>query len=108
MTDKPDRDRFDIEDAPGPRDDQPEDKTPESLGIAWGFVISLLSASMVAIFIFQNNETIPVRFLWLDFSVSLWLVIMAVVLFTLIADQLVSLSWRRRKREKIARKAARS
>lgn len=105
MTDQSGNDGFERNDnADAPVDDL-KAGAPQSLGVAWGFIAFLFLAAVVAIFIFQNNEAIPVRFLWYDFSLNLWIVVMGIVLFTLIADQVVSLFWRRRQRKKIAAKA---
>lgn len=76
----------------------------ERLGIAWGFVLFLLFASLLAVFIVQNTEEIVVEFLWVDVTVSVWIVIMVAVLLTLVFDQLISMSWRRRRRRDIRRK----
>ncbi len=105
MSDQPGNDGFEQKYNPDAPIDELKPNPPQSLGVAWGFVAFLIFAAVVAIFIFQNNEAIPVRFLWYDFSLNLWIVVMGIVLFTLIADQVVSLFWRRRKRKKIAAKA---
>ncbi|HEY5890010.1 MAG TPA: hypothetical protein VIW94_04850 [Acidimicrobiia bacterium] len=107
MTDQPEKDGFTQGDPDAPIDEL-EPNPPQTLGVAWGFVAFLIFAAVAAIFIFQNNEAIPVRYLWYDFSVDLWVVVMGIVLFTLIADQVVSLLWRRRKRKKIAAKAVKN
>lgn len=105
MSDQPDNDGFEQSDNTDAPLDELKPNPPQSLGVAWGFVAFLLFAAVVAIFIFQNNEAIPVRFLWFNLSLDLWIVVMGIVLFTLIADQVVSLFWRRRKRKRIAAKA---
>lgn len=78
---------------------------PERLGIAWGFVVILILVAIAAVFIIQNNEPISVQFLTMSFELNLWVLVMSVVLVTLLADQAISLGWRRRKRRKIAEKA---
>ncbi len=108
MSDRQDSDGFTEGDTPDASIEELDPNPPQTLGVAWGFVAFLIFAAVAAIFVFQNNEAIPVRYLWYDFSVDLWVVVMGIVLFTLIADQVVSLFWRRRKRKKIAAKALKS
>jgi uncharacterized integral membrane protein len=105
MSDRPDSDGFELSDNPEAPIEELKPEPPQTLGVAWGFVAFLFLAALVAIFISQNNEAIPVQFLWFEFSLNLWIVVLGIVLLTLIADQLLSLSWRRRKRKKIAAKA---
>ena len=70
----------------------------ETVGIAWGFVAFLVFATLIAVFIIQNIEPTQVTFLWLEFETSLGFVITITILFTLVADQVVSFFYRRRKR----------
>ena len=105
MNDQPGSDGFSQGDATDAPIEELDPNPPQTLGVAWGFVAFLIFAAVGAIFIFQNNEAIPVRFLWFDLSLDLWVVVMGIVLFTLIADQVVSLFWRRRRRRKIAARA---
>jgi uncharacterized integral membrane protein len=85
--------------------DGPQAAAPEKLGIAWGFVAVLVLALVVAIFVFQNDNPIGVQFLSWNFGLYLWEMVIAIVLITIVADQVVSLNWRSRKRRKMAARA---
>lgn len=76
-----------------PRSDAP-------LGIAWGFVAFLLGAALLAIFVVQNTDETRIQFLFWDITMSAGVIIMLVVLFTLMFDQLISFLYRRSKRKK--------
>lgn len=109
MTDFPDQDADQFEephpDTVSVENIGEQDSIPETTGIAWGFVAVLLLAILVAIFIVQNDEPMAVEFLWFDFQMSIWVVILAVVLITMIADQVISLFYRRRKRRNLAERS---
>lgn len=106
MSDKPGQDPGDFdgwEPVDVPQAEEPDSeisKDPdERTGIAWGFVAVLILATLVAVFIVQNNEPIAVEFFWFDFAMSIWIVVLAIVLITLIVDQVISLFYRRRRRQ---------
>jgi uncharacterized integral membrane protein len=101
MTDEP-RDGFeDLE----PEDEAtPFPRTEESLDIAWGFIVLLVFAALLAIFIVQNTEDVRVEFLFWDITLSVGVIIVVVALVTLTFDQLVSLLYRRRKRKERTRR----
>ncbi len=77
----------------------------DTSGIAWGFVAFLLGAVLLAIFVVQNTNEVVVEFLAWDFSMSIGVVIMVVVLVTLTFDQVISLAYRRSKRKKRIRRS---
>jgi uncharacterized integral membrane protein len=99
MTDDRPPDEFEGSEEGEPSFDAGPPARPESTGIAWGFVAVLILALLVAVFIVQNDEPIGVEFLWFDFEMSIWIVVLAVILITLVADQVISLFYRRRKRK---------
>ena len=70
----------------------------DTTGIAWGFVAFLVFATLLAIFIIQNNEQVTVRFLWITIEMTVGIIMTLTVLITLMGDQLVSFLYRRRKR----------
>lgn len=75
------------------RSTEPDERT----GTPWGLVAVLILATLVVVFIVQNNEPLGVEFLGVDLEISIWIVILAAVLITLINDQVISLFYRRRK-----------
>lgn len=74
----------------------------QSSGIAWGFVAFVVFVALLAIFIFQNADSVTIELLWLQLDLSLWMVVIAIVLLTLIFDQIISFFYRRRKRKGLA------
>jgi uncharacterized integral membrane protein len=63
-----------------------------------GMVVAGLIVIGVAIFVAQNTEDIEFEFLWLNFSMPLWLVLVIVFLLGAVVGQ--SLLWLRRRRRR--------
>ena len=75
-----------------------------------GFRIGLVTGAVVtvaiAIFIIQNAERTDLQYLWLDFSMPLWIGLLASFAAGLLAGPLLASTWRRHRRAKRERKAA--
>jgi uncharacterized integral membrane protein len=74
-------------------------KEKEGFAIGGGTIGFLLIAAAIVIFIVQNTNDVSVDFLFLDGEWPLWLVVVAVVVLTLIAERLGLWIWRRRKKD---------
>jgi uncharacterized integral membrane protein len=71
----------------------------ESVDIAWGLVAFIGFLALLTVFVVQNGSTVSVEFLWLNIRMRLWVLLLVTVLLTLTFDQVVSLLYRRRKRQ---------
>jgi uncharacterized integral membrane protein len=74
--------------------------------IAWGLVAFLAFLALLATFAIQNSGPVAVEFLWFDFQLRVWVLLLSTVLLTVTFDQLVSLLYRRRKRQAKRARAA--
>ena len=80
----------------GPGGPMPEVKTRPNLALIAGLIIAALSL----VFFLQNGEKVAIDFLFVEKTTTIrWSILMAVVLGILL-DRLVSIWWRRRKRNK--------
>jgi uncharacterized integral membrane protein len=95
----------------GPGDGSPPEpvaKAAERQGIGW-FVVGAVVAAALVTFGFQNTQSVPLRFLWFDGSVPLWIAMGAAAIGAVVV--LVALlggaARKRRRQRKRAAKAAR-
>lgn len=73
---------------------------PTSAGIAWGAIMLLLVIAAVVIFAVQNTDAVPVRFLWMEGTFSLAIVILIAVGAIVVLTELVGISYRERRRRR--------
>lgn len=97
-------DRFELtepEDLPAPTTTTPGDA---STGLAWGVIFSLVGIALVAVFILQNTDPIPVRFLWLAGDFPLSIIILVTLAASVLLTEIAAASYRRRRRRRLAEK----
>jgi uncharacterized integral membrane protein len=105
MTDES-HDPFGFEQEPGPdaveqrSQDTQQQPPPSTAGIAWGAILLLVGIALVVIFAVQNNDIVPVRFLWMEGEFSMAIVILVVVGAVILLSELIGLSYRRRRRRR--------
>ena len=63
-------------------------------------VITLILSTVIVIFIAQNTNDVSVDFLFFNGEWPLWLVVVAVILLTLVAERLGLWIWRRSRQNK--------
>ena len=73
---------------------------PTSAGIAWGAIMLLLVIAAVVIFAVQNTDAVPVRFLWMEGTFSLAIVLLIAVGAIVVLTELVGISYRKRRRRR--------
>lgn len=69
------------------------------VGITAGVVALVVVAALVVAVVAQNTEDVRFELLWWDAVGPLAVVILVTVFVTLVADELVGLVWRRRRRQ---------
>jgi uncharacterized integral membrane protein len=74
-------------------------KEKEGFAIGGGTIAFILIAAAIVIFIAQNTNDVDVDFLFLDGQWPLWIVVVAVVVLTLIAERLGLWVWRRSRKK---------
>ncbi|HSL26727.1 MAG TPA: hypothetical protein VLA54_10635 [Acidimicrobiia bacterium] len=70
-------------------------------GFSWGVALFLLIGLGFVVFAVQNMTDVPVQFLGWDFTVSLPLLLVVIALIAVIADEVVGMVWRRRRRKRL-------
>lgn len=81
-------------------DEQPRERQigPDgSSGPSAALILSGVLAALVVIFVVQNANGVPVKFLWIDQELKLWVVIVGSLVIGALLDRLVTV-WRRRSR----------
>jgi len=58
-------------------------------------ILGGIVAALAVVFVVQNTGDANVKFLWVDFNSSVWLVIILSVALGIIIDRLFSIWWRR-------------
>lgn len=87
----------------GAAEQRPEDvqpPSPTSAGIAWGAILLLLVIAGVVIFAVQNTDAVPVRFLWMEGTFSLAIVLLIAVGAIVVLTELIGISYRKRRRRR--------
>jgi uncharacterized integral membrane protein len=88
-------------DRPESPPERPVEQTKESAaGIAWGSIVFVALLALVVVFTVQNTDQIPVRFLWLEGSFSLALVIIVTAAVAVILAELLGAAYRSRRRRR--------
>ena len=83
---------------------QNSEKTKRDSDFSWSLAIFLLIGLGFVVFAVQNARNVDVKFLTLDFTVSLPLLLVVTALIAVIADEIVGLTRRRRRRQRMAEK----
>jgi uncharacterized integral membrane protein len=104
MTDES-RDTFGFEEEPdsGSADrgsQEREQPPPTTAGIAWGAILLLVGIALLVILAVQNNNTVPVKFLWMEGEFSMAIVILVVVGAVIVLSELIGISYRRGRRRR--------
>lgn len=73
-------------------------------GLSWGLGLFLLFSVLFVVFVVQNANDVPVRFLNWEGNFPLPLILVITALLAVIADEIVGLMRRRRKRRRQAEK----
>ncbi len=81
-------------------------KLTRERGFRIGLVTGALITVAIAIFIIQNAERTDLEYLWLDFSMPLWIGLLAAFAAGSLAGPLFLSTWRRHRRAKQERRAA--
>lgn len=76
---------------------------PSDQRTPWKLIALLVLVILLAFFVFQNGDEVPVNFLWFEGGWPLWLVIGISVLVGVALDRLVTWQWRRARRRRSAR-----
>jgi uncharacterized integral membrane protein len=87
------------EPAPAP---SPPQRSPSDSGISLGLVVFLLFTALFVVFIVQNSESVPIRFLNWEGSFPLPLILVVTALVAVMADELFGVLRRRRRRRRLA------
>jgi uncharacterized integral membrane protein len=80
--------------------DEPEPRSGESTGIAWGAILIMLGIALVVVFTVQNTDPVPVSFLWMEGRFPLAVVLLITIGAVILLTELVGVSYRRRRRRR--------
>jgi uncharacterized integral membrane protein len=85
-----------------PHNEQPAEPVTASRGtdIPWGLAITLLIAIGVVVFAVQNTQTVEIRFLGWERNFPLAVVLLAVVIVSVVLDEVFGALLRRRRRRR--------
>lgn len=83
---------------------QKTDKPKGDSDFSWSLAGFLLIGLGFVVFAVQNARDVDVKFLTFDFTVSLPLLLVVTALIAVIADEIIGLSRRRRRRQRLAEK----
>ena len=73
-------------------------------GVRWGFVVGLVLAVLLVILVFQNTEPVSFQFLVWEIETPLAALLIATAVIAAVADELVGLVVRARRRRRLAEK----
>jgi uncharacterized integral membrane protein len=68
-------------------------------GLVWSLVGGLVAAAVILIFIAQNTHRVALEFLWYDFTTPLAVVVLAVALLAVVADEVAGVMYRNQRRQ---------
>ena len=88
-----------------PPSDQPAEPAPtgdRDLGLSWGLVVFVLASLFIVVFIVQNSDAVPVKFLNWEGQFPLSLIMVVIALLAVIGDEVVGVMRRRRRRRQLA------
>ena len=81
---------------------------PERRGRGPGFAFAFLGAVLFAValiaLVWQNQEPVPLEWLWIETDVPLFVIVLATALIAILLDEFVGLVWRARRRRRLAEK----
>lgn len=73
-------------------------------GLSWGLAIFLVFAVLFVVFVVQNSDNVPVRFLNWEGTFPLPLILVITAILAVVADEIFGLIRRRRRRHLLAEK----
>lgn len=89
-----------------PPSDHPEEPArptgDRDLGLSWGLVVFVLASLFIVVFIVQNSDAVPVKFLNWEGQFPLSLIMVVIALLAVIGDEVVGVMRRRRRRRQLA------
>ena len=88
-----------------PTDPRPSPKLTARTELPFGLVFLLLLALLIVVFAVQNTQSVRIQFLVWEGRFPLAIVIIAVVVATIVLDELLGLVFRRRRRKRAAERA---
>lgn len=81
---------------------------PERRGRGPGFAAAFLALILISValisLVWQNQEAVPLEWLWVSTEVPLFVIVLVTALIAILADELVGLVWRARRRRRLAEK----
>jgi uncharacterized integral membrane protein len=80
----------------------PQAKVSGGSGLSWGVALFLIFALLIVVFVVQNTANVPVKFLSWEGSFPLPLLVVVTALLAIVADEIVGLIRRRRRRTRLA------
>ncbi|MDP3984000.1 MAG: LapA family protein [Acidimicrobiia bacterium] len=73
-------------------------------GLSWGVAVFLLFSLLFVVFVVQNSNDVPVRFVNWEGTFPLPLILVVTALLAVVADEVFGLLRRRRRRRRLAEK----
>ena len=67
-------------------------------GVSWGLLVTAIGLSLVVIFAVQNTADVPVKFLWMESTFPLSIVILATAVAAMVFSGAFGSLYRRRRR----------
>lgn len=84
---------------------QPEQQPPiPTAGFPWGGLVAALGIALVVVFAVQNNEVVPIQFLWIEGEFPLSIVILITALTASLITAIGGIFYRRRRLRRRAEK----
>jgi uncharacterized integral membrane protein len=77
-------------------------KSTGGSSVSWGVAVFLLFALIIVVFVVQNTANVPVKFLSWEGSFPLPLLVVVTALLAIVADEIVGVIRRRRRRTRLA------
>ena len=82
----------------------PPDRRGRGPGFAFAFVGAVLFAVALIALVWQNQEPVPLEWLWIETEVPLFVIVLVTALIAILLDEFVGLIWRTRRRRRLAEK----
>lgn len=83
------------------------ERTPPSgrgPGFAIAFVLFVVATVALVVLVWQNQDPVPLRWLWIETEVPLFVIVLVTALVAGLLDELVGFVWRARRRRRLAEK----
>lgn len=82
----------------------PPDRRGRGPGFAFAFLGAVLFTVALIALVWQNQEPVPLEWLWIETDVPLFVIVLAAALIAILIDEFVGLVWRTRRRRRLAEK----